>query len=100
MPARGNRGPGWSAVRSEGIRASRDRLPIAPLTILALYGLAPAWQARERGARALVVAAGVYAVLVCGVTVVFLVTDRGVVPTGLEWGNRYLLTLYPLAILL
>ena len=88
----------YLVVRPEAYLCLHGFLPIAPLTILALYGLAPAWQARERGARALVVAAGVYAVLVCGVTVVFLVTDRGVVPTGLEWGNRYLLTLYPLAI--
>jgi hypothetical protein len=90
----------YLVIRPEAYLCLHGFLPIAPLTILALYGLAPAWRARQRGPRALVVAAGVYAVLVCGTTVVFLVTDNGVVPTGLEWGNRYLLSLYPLAILL
>jgi hypothetical protein len=90
----------YLVVRPEAYLCLHGFLPIAPLAILALYGLAPAWRARARGPRALVVAAGVYALLACGATVVFLVSDRGVVSTGLEWGNRYLLSLYPLTILL
>jgi hypothetical protein len=72
-------------------------LPVAPFVVLAAWALPDAWRCRRFDRLFLASAAGLY--LLLGVTVLFTfaVDASGAYRTGLEWGNRYLLTFYPLA---
>src|SRR4029453_455689 len=49
---------------------------------------------------AVALAGAMYAVLALAAIFIFQVSGDGVLPTGLEWGNRYLFTLYPIGIVL
>jgi hypothetical protein len=75
-------------------------LPIAPFLILAAWALPAVRRSRRFGQRFVAATAVLY--LVCGAALIFVfaVEPNGDYRTGLEWGNRYLLVLYPLATVL
>jgi len=75
-------------------------VPIAPFTILAAYALPAAWRRPHYRQRVVAGTAVLYVLFALAVMFVFLLGPDGLVPTGLEWGNRYLLTLYPIATVL
>jgi hypothetical protein len=75
-------------------------IPVAPLLVLAPYALPPAWRGRDQAQLTIVTAAVLYFLLSAVIIFLFLFTKTGVMPTGLEWGNRYLFYLYPLGVVL
>lgn len=75
-------------------------LPVAPFIVLAGFGVRSAWRERRHAQLAIAAAAAVYLALVCAVIFVFLVSEYGETPVGLEWGSRYLFSLYPLGAVL
>ena len=75
-------------------------LPIAPFIIFAAYAVRPVCQEGGREQRALLIATIAYALFGYAAIVVFFVDADGLAATGLEWGNRYLLSLYPLGTVL
>lgn len=75
-------------------------LPVAPFILLAAWAFPAVWRQRRHAQLAIAVTAAVYAGLMCAVILVFLVMPDGRTPVGLEWGNRYLFTLYPIAAVL
>ena len=87
-------------VRPQAYVSLHGFLPIAPVIVLAPYVVAPVWRQRRHVQVALVVAAAAYAVLAFTAVLVFVVHSDGVMPTGLEWGNRYLFALYPVGTIL
>jgi len=87
-------------VRPQPYISLHGFVPIAPLTILAVYALPPTWQRRLYAQRVIAGTAVLYLGAALAVLFVFLLSPEGSVPTGLEWGNRYLFTLYPLATVL
>jgi len=90
----------YLVVRPEAYISLHGFLPIAPVIVLSVYALPSIWRRRQRAQVAIAVAAVAYGVLALAAIFVFLVTADGVTPTGLEWGNRYLLTLYPIGTVL
>lgn len=86
----------YLVVRPEPYISLHGFVPIAPFVVLAGYALPSAWRERRPAQLAVASAAVVYAVLAFAAIFVFLVRPDGVIPTGLEWGNRYLFSLYPL----
>jgi hypothetical protein len=87
-------------VRPQAYVSLHGFLPVAPVIVLALYAVAPVWRQRRHAQVVLVVAAAAYAVLAFTAVLVFVVHPDGVMPTGLEWGNRYLFALYPVGTIL
>jgi hypothetical protein len=87
-------------VRPEAYVSLHGFLPIAPFLVFAVYIRGPAWRERRRDQLAVVITAAAYGALVYAAIFVFLVGPDGIVPSGLEWGNRYLLSLYPLGTVL
>lgn len=90
----------YLVARPEPYISLHGFVPIAPFIVLAVYALPPAWRARRHAQLAVVSAAVVYAGLALAAIFVFLVRRDGIMPTGLEWGNRYLFTLYPIGTVL
>lgn len=90
----------YLVVRPQAYISLHGFLPIAPFIIFAVYAVRPAWRERRRDQLAVIIAAGAYAVFAYAAIVVFFVGRDGSVPTGLEWGNRYLFSLYPLGTVL
>ena len=90
----------YLVVRPEPYISLHGFLPIAPFIALAGYALPQARRERRPAQLAVASAAVVYAVLAFAAIFVFLVRPDGLMPTGLEWGNRYLFTLYPLGTVL
>ena len=87
-------------LRPEAYVSLHGFLPIAPAIVLAGYAVGPLWRQRGYSQLALAITAGVYTVVAMTAFLIFKVADDGAVPTGLEWGNRYLFTLYPMGIVL
>jgi hypothetical protein len=87
-------------VRPEPYVSLHGLVPIAPLLVLAPYAAASAWRRRRHAQLVILIAAAAYGALIAAVVFVFVFTPDGVMPTGLEWGNRYLFFLYPLGIVL
>lgn len=75
-------------------------LPVAPFILLAAYAFPAVWRERRHAQLAIAVTAALYACLVCAVIFVVLVTPEGEAPVGVEWGSRYLFTLYPIGAVL
>jgi hypothetical protein len=75
-------------------------VPLAPYAALAPYGAMLAWRSRDPGLSLLASTAGLYLLLGFGAIFVFFVRQDGGYLTGLEWGTRNLLTLYPMAAIL
>jgi hypothetical protein len=75
-------------------------LPVAPFIVLAAGAFPSVWRERRHAQLAIAVTAAIYAGLVCAAIFVFLVKPGGQTPVGLEWGNRYLFTLYPIGAVL
>lgn len=75
-------------------------VPVAPYVALAGCGAVFAWRSRDDSLRLLAATAGIYLVFGFVAIFVFFVRRDGGYLTGLEWGTRNLLTLYPLAAIL
>ncbi|MDX2170743.1 MAG: hypothetical protein SF182_26975 [Deltaproteobacteria bacterium] len=75
-------------------------LPVAPFLILAAWALPDALRSRRVDRRFVACLTVLY--LVCGTALQFIFTidAEGRYRTGLEWGNRYLMLLYPLGTVL
>jgi hypothetical protein len=71
-------------------------LPVSPFVILAAWAVADAWRGERVAHRFLAAVTGLY--LLFGLALLFIFTTEpdGAYRTGLEWGNRYLMLLYPL----
>jgi hypothetical protein len=87
-------------IRPEAYVSLHGLVPAAPVLVFAPYAIVAAWRRRQPAQVAIVTATTVYALLAFAAVFVFVVTADGTLPTGLEWGNRYLLLLYPLGIAL
>jgi hypothetical protein len=87
-------------LRPEPYISLHGFLPIAPLIVLAAYVLSPVRRQRRYRQLAITIAGGVSAVLGLAAILIFQVSSAGALPTGLEWGNRYLFTLYPIGTVL
>ena len=68
---------------------------VAPFTVVAFYALPEAWRRRDAALLALSSFAALYLVIGCAAIFVFYVDAEGGLLTGLEWGQRYVLALYP-----
>jgi hypothetical protein len=75
-------------------------VPLAPYVALAACGAVFAWRSGEDSLQLLAATAGIYLLFGFGAIFVFFVRRDGGYLTGLEWGTRNLLTLYPLAAIL
>jgi hypothetical protein len=75
-------------------------LTIAPVIVFAPYAAVSAWRRRNYAQLAITFAAIMYAAFALAAIFVFQVSAAGEMPTGLEWGNRYLFTLYPIGTVL
>jgi hypothetical protein len=75
-------------------------LPVAPFVVLAAWAFPDAWRTQRPDRLALTAAAATYLVLGVALLFTFTIKEDGSYLTGLEWGNRNLLTLYPLATVL
>jgi hypothetical protein len=75
-------------------------LPVAPFVVLAAWAFPDAWRTQRPDRLALTAAAATYLLLGTALLFTFTIRDDGSYLTGLEWGNRNLLTLYPLATVL
>lgn len=83
-------------LAGDGYRSVHGIFSVAPYGLLATYALSFAWRSREPVLLRLAAVTLIYFVLgVFGLFVSF-VNPSGRMLTGLEWGQRYLLTLYPL----
>ena len=90
----------YLVARPEPYISLHGFIPIAPFIIFAVYAVPSAWRQRRPAQLAVATAAVVYAALAFAAIFVFLIRPDGVAPTGLEWGNRYLFTLYPVGAVL
>ena len=77
-------------------RALHGIFPVAPFLIIWLYALPDAWRRRDRALLTLGGLAALYLIIGCAAIFVFHVDAEGGLLSGLEWGQRYLLTLYPI----
>jgi hypothetical protein len=77
-------------------RSLHGLLPIAPYCVMAMYALRLAWRSRRPALLRLAVVTLVYLVLGAVALFISFVDEWGHMVTGLEWGQRYLLPLYPL----
>lgn len=75
-------------------------LPVAPFVILAAWAVPEAIHGGRFDRLFLAYATGLYAVLGFALLFTFTFDAGGAYRTGLEWGNRYLLLLYPLGAVL
>lgn len=75
-------------------------VPLAPYAALASCGAVFAWRSRQGCLQLLAATAAIYLVVGFSAIFVFFVRRDGGYLTGLEWGTRNLLTLYPLAAIL
>jgi hypothetical protein len=81
-------------------RALHAIFPVAPFMVVWLYALPDAWRRRDSALFTLAGFAVLYLVIGCAAIFVFYVDAEGGLMTGLEWGQRYLLTLYPILTIL
>lgn len=88
------------AFLDQGYRALHGIFPVAPLMVIWLYALPDAWRRRDSGLLTLASLAVLYLMLGCAAIFVFDVDAEGGLLSGLEWGQRYLLTLYPILTIL
>lgn len=87
-------------ARPEPYISLHGLLPVAPVLVLAPYAVLPAWRGRRYPQVLILAAAAGYAALTLAVIFVFVFSSDGVMPTGLQWGNRYFFILYPLGVVL
>lgn len=80
----------------QSYRSLHGIFPIAPYTVLGLYALSSAWRQRQRALFTVACLAVAYLVLGSAALFLYYVQADGTFRTGLEWGQRYMLTLYPL----
>jgi hypothetical protein len=75
-------------------------LAVSPFLVFAVYALPPALRERQRSQLVIAGTGVLYAVLGFAAILTFKFGGDGSYATGLEWGNRGLLTLYPIATVL
>ena len=85
---------------SRGYRALHGIFPVAPFLVIWLYALPDAWRRRDAKLLTLAGFAVVYLLIGCAAIFIFHTDTQGRLTTGLEWGQRYLLTLYPILTIL
>lgn len=86
---------GWILRSPEEYRAMHGILPIAPYLALGWYVLPSAWRKPDRARLLMALQAALYMLSGIAAIILFYVGSRGLQST-LEWGQRYLLTIYPL----
>lgn len=90
----------WLVLTNEPYLSMHGFFPIAPFCLLAPYALVSAWRQGHIATLRLAVIGLAYLVLGIGAVLVILIGPDGQLKSGIEWGQRYLLTLYPLLTLL
>jgi hypothetical protein len=86
-------------VAAEPYRGLHGLFPVAPFAILWPFALRHAWQRGDAPLLALGTATWVY--LLLGFAALALTyINRGVLDVGMQWGQRYLLTAYPMLAIL
>jgi len=85
----------WVAQLDQQYRSLHGIFPVAPFLVIAFYALPDAWRHRRRASSAVASVGFLYLVFGCGAVFVFYVNAEGALLSGLEWGQRYLLALYP-----
>lgn len=83
------------AFLGQRYRSLHGIFPVAPFMVVAFYALPEAWRRRDSALLALSSFAALYLVIGCAAIFVFYVDAEGGLLTGLEWGQRYILPLYP-----
>lgn len=81
-------------------RALHGIFPVAPFMVIWLYALPDGWRQRDPTLLMLAGFAVLYLIIGCAAIFIFYVDAEGGLLTGLEWGQRYLLTLYPILTIL
>jgi hypothetical protein len=87
----------WIALAAEPYRAVHSLVPIAPYLVIALVTRGE--QLRQPPMRLLALLSALYLLFGVGAVLAFYLGPSGLITT-LEWGPRYILTLYPLAAIL
>ena len=90
----------WLAFTAQSYRSLHSIFPIAPFLVVWVYAVPHAWRRHDPELLALVGFAVGYLVTGVGATLVFYMDSGGELTTGLEWGQRYVLTLYPVLAIL
>ncbi len=88
------------AFLGQRYRSLHGIFPVAPFMVVAFYALPEAWRRRDAALLALSSFAVLYLVIGCAAIFAFYVDVEGGLLTGLEWGQRYLLALYPVLTIL
>jgi len=83
------------AFAPEPYRGLHGFFPVAPFLILWPYGLRHAWRRGDSRLLALATCSWVYLLSILGALAVTYM-HQGVLDVGMEWGQRYLLTAYPM----
>lgn len=90
----------WLLLRPDPYLSLHGFVPIAPFVAFAAYGVVASLRAKEMWLLTIAVTGAVYLVLGFAAIFTFFVRSDGFYLTGLEWGARNLLTLYPIAVIL
>lgn len=85
----------WIAFAEHQYRAVHGVVLIAPYILAGWYALLPAWQERRRLPLLMATLGVLYLLFGLAAIIVFYISSRGLEST-LEWGQRYMLTVYPL----
>lgn len=89
----------WLLATAQPYRSLHGVVPVAPFVLFAPFGLVLAWRRRCGPLFRVGVLAAAYLPLGCLAIAVAYLRD-GRLDVGLEWGQRYLLTLFPLLAIL
>jgi len=84
------------AGSTQQYRALHGVFPISPYLVIGLYALPQAWRRRDHRLLALAWLTSLYLLMGTGANFIVYANANGDLLNSLEWGPRYLLTLYPL----
>ena len=90
----------WVAFLDQPYRSLHGLFPIAPFLVIAFYALPEAWRRRDSALFGLASFGLLYLIIGCAAIFLFYVDREGDLLSGLEWGQRYLLALYPVLTIL
>ena len=86
-------------ITGEPYRGLHGLYPVAPFVILWPLALRGAWRRHDARVLALGTATGAY-LLLCFGALALTYINRGQLDVGMQWGQRYLLTAYPMMVVL
>jgi len=88
------------AFLGQRYRSLHGIFPVAPFMVVGFYALPEAWRRHDAALLALSSFAALYLVIGCTAIFMFYLDAEAGLLTGLEWGQRYILALYPVLTIL